>query len=75
MRNLLLLLMLAMTTMAYGQCTSSDVYDVEDANAYCFELDDNVRHVYANNYPDHDDNYNQPQFTVTAGDYEYFMCA
>jgi len=58
-----------------AQCVSSDVWDVEDANAYCFEVNDNVRHIYANNYPDHDDNYNQPQFTVTAQDYEYYMCA
>lgn len=58
-----------------AQCVSSDVFDVDDANAYCFEVSDNVRYIYANNYPDHSDNYNQPQFTMVAGDYEYYMCA
>ncbi len=76
MRRLFLIFICGILSLgAFGQCVDSDVYDVEDANAVCFEVDDNVRHIYANNYPDHDDNYNQPQFTVTAGDYEYFMCA
>lgn len=56
-------------------CNSADVWNVENDNAYCFEVNSNVRHIYANNYPDHSDDYNQPQFTVTAQDYEYYMCA
>lgn len=75
MKYILLILSPFLTYSLYAQCTSSDVYDVEDANAYCFEIDGNVRHIYANNYPDHDDDYNQQQFTLAAGDYEYFMCA
>ena len=58
-----------------AQCNSSEIFAVEDANAYCFEIDGNVRYVYSNNYPDHDDDFNQDFFTLTAGDYEYYMCA
>lgn len=74
--TLLLLGLVLLTITARSQnCNSSDVWDVEDTNAYCFEVNDNVRHIYANNYPDHDDDYNQPQFSVIAQDYEYYMCA
>ncbi|MEP4534789.1 MAG: YHYH protein [Cyclobacteriaceae bacterium] len=79
MRNYILILAaLALSTRLMGQCDPSAIYAVEDANAVCIEIDDtndNVRMIYANNYPDHDDNYNQPQFDVTADYYEYSVCA
>ncbi|MEO9476799.1 MAG: YHYH protein [Cyclobacteriaceae bacterium] len=75
---ILILAVLALSNQVMGQCDPSAIYAVEDANAVCIEIDDtndNVRMIYANNYPDHSDNYNQPQFTVTADDYEYSVCA
>ena len=76
MRSLYLLLMaLFINVSIQAQCNSSDIFAVDDANAYCFEVVDNVRYIYSNNYPDHSDDYDQDFFTLVAGDYEYYMCA
>ncbi|MEQ8580529.1 MAG: YHYH protein [Marinoscillum sp.] len=71
----LILLIAMMPLFAYGQtCVPEDIYAVEDANAVCYEIVDNVRHFYTNNYPDHTDSYNSP-FDLLTSDAEYSICA
>ena len=61
-----------------AQCDSDAIFSNETDNAVCFEVIDNLRYIYSNNMPDHDDNQNQglsiPSEPV-AGDYSYTMCA
>lgn len=71
----LILLIACVPLFTYGQtCVPEDIYAVEDANAVCFEIVDNVRYFYTNNYPDHTDSYNSP-FDLLTSDTEYAMCA
>lgn len=79
MKNIfLLLIILITTTKSYCQCISADIFEEEVDNAVCDEVIDNIRYIYNNNIPDHDDNQNQglsiPSDPV-AGDYSYTMCA
>ncbi len=64
--------------LSKSQCNSADIYAEEDDNAVCFEILDNIRYIYSNNIPDHEDNPQQgmsiPSDPV-AGDYAYTMCA
>ena len=75
---LLCVALLVCATATFGQCDSSAIFDEETDNAVCFEVIDNLRYIYSNNVPDHDDNQNQgrsiPEDPV-AGDYSYTMCA
>ena len=72
---LLILMSLACSALAQNNCDSSQIFTNEQSNAVCFDTMGAVRFCASNNYPDHSDNYNQPQFDVTAGDYWYAMCA
>lgn len=65
----------AVQGMAQTTCDSTVIYANETSNAVCFDTAGAVRLCATNNYPDHSDNYNQPQFDVEAGDYWYAMCA
>ena len=78
MNKLLLPLCLLVTGICQAQtftCDTASIYGNESSKAVCIEIVSNVRYIFSNNYPDHSDNYNQSFFTVTAGDYEYSMCA
>lgn len=71
--------MLAMLPVfTYGQnitCDTATIYATEDTAAVCFEVVSNVRYCFSNNYPNHPDDYNQPQFELLPDDSEYSMCA
>lgn len=78
MKNLFTFLFAAgsiVSTLAQTTCNTTSIFSNESSNAVCIDTAGAVRYAYSNNYPDHSDNYNQPQFTVTAGDYTYYMCA
>ncbi|OJJ20270.1 hypothetical protein BKI52_17540 [marine bacterium AO1-C] len=79
MRKFILMAMLALVPfLAKSQalsCDSTTIYANETSNAVCIDTLGSVRYCISNNYPNHSDNYNQPQFTVTAGNYLYAMCA
>ena len=74
----LLLITFMIAHTSYSQCVSADIFAEETDNAVCFEVIDNIRYIYSNNVPDHDDNQMQglsiPSDPV-AGDYSYTMCA
>ncbi|MEQ8471120.1 MAG: YHYH protein [Marinoscillum sp.] len=81
---ILLVISLCYVFLAQSQttCNTTDIFDDDNkqTNQYCFEVDDNIRYIYSNNYPDHSDDYNQPQFTMNGEDgqdydYSYTMCA
>lgn len=73
--TLLIGLLAGLNVQAQTSCNTTAIYNNDTSNAVCIDTAGAVRYVYSNNYPDHSDNYNQPQFSVTAGDYEYNMCA
>lgn len=77
MKRVILPLLLFVFSFAQGQttCDINSIYDNESTNAVCIDTAGAVRYIYSNNYPDHSDDYHQPQFTVTAGDYDYYVCA
>lgn len=77
MKKSITLLMLSVSFGAFAQttCNTSAIFSNESSNTVCIDTADAVRYCYSNNYPDHSDNYNQPQFTTTAGDYTYYVCA
>lgn len=61
--------------LSQTNCNVTSIYANSTSNAVCIDTAAAVRYCYTNNYPDHPDNFNQPFFTTTAGDYEYSMCA
>lgn len=77
-RILLLTILSIISVQGYSQCNSTEIFAEETVNAVCYEVIDNLRYIYSNNIPDHDDNQNQglsiPNDPV-AGDYSYTMCA
>ncbi|MBI1287992.1 MAG: YHYH protein [Flavobacteriales bacterium] len=77
MKKLLVLTLVLNVFLAKAQttCNTTAIFANESSNAVCIDTAGAVRYAYSNNYPDHSDNYNQPQFTTTAGDYTYYMCA
>lgn len=74
---LLCTILLCSTNFVMAQCDTDAIFDNESDNAICFEVIDNIRYIYTNNIPPHDDNQNQgisiPDDPV-AGDYSYTMC-
>lgn len=77
MKNIILLITIcSIPVFVFGQtCNSATIYATTGSNASCFEVVSNVRYCYSNNYPNHSDNYNQPQFTLTEDDGAFNMCA
>lgn len=61
--------------IAQANCDITAIHANESSNAVCFDTSGAVRYCISNNYPDHSDNYNQPQFTVEATDEAYSICA
>lgn len=75
---LLTMTMTILPLLSIGQtitCDTATIFATNGTNAFCFEVVNNVRYCFSNNYPDHSDNYNQPQFTLSEDDEEYSMCA
>lgn len=82
MKNLIISTVSLLTAFSsYSQCNTVDIFDDANrlTNQVCFEVTDNIRYIYSNNYPDHSDNYNQNQFDINDEgqdyDYSYTMCA
>lgn len=79
MKNSLLittLLLLPIFSIAQNiTCDTATIFATDGVTAVCFEIVDNVHYVFSNNYPDHTDDYNQSQFTLTENDREHSMCA
>ncbi|EAY23888.1 YHYH protein [Microscilla marina] len=79
MKKVTLLVLLAFVPLLVKSqslsCDSTTIYANESSNAVCIDTLGSVRYCVSNNYPDHTDNYKQPQFTVTAGNYLYAFCA
>lgn len=79
---LLLFIALSVFEIQAQTCNTTDIFDDDNrlTNQSCFEVVDNIRYIYSNNYPDHSDDYNQPQFSMNDEDgqdydYSYTMCA
>jgi hypothetical protein len=74
-------LFISTSTYTQSVCNTTDIFDDDNrlTNQVCFEVDDNIRYIFSNNYPDHSDNYNQAQFDINDEgqdyDYSYTMCA
>ncbi|WP_299434440.1 YHYH protein [uncultured Aquimarina sp.] len=68
-------LLLLVPLQYYAQCDSSAIFAVEDDNAVCIEVVDNVRYVYSNNWPNHGPGSLNSSFTLTAQDDTWTMCA
>ncbi|MEL6559421.1 MAG: YHYH protein [Bacteroidota bacterium] len=79
MKNIILLLIsISITSVSYSQCVSADIFAEETDNAVCFEVIDNIRYIYSNGLPDHDDNHmqgNSIPSDPTAQEFSYTMCA
>lgn len=55
-------------------CNFTEIFSNESSNAVCFEIRDNIRKVYTNNFPAHTYGpWNGPN-TIEAQDFEYSMC-
>ena len=77
-RIFLLLIILSAIHTTYGQCVSADIHAEETDNAVCYEVIDNIRYIYSNAIPDHDDNQMQGLSVPSdpeAQDFSYTMCA
>lgn len=55
-------------------CNSVEIFANETTNAVCFEIVDNVRKVYTNNFPAHNYGPWAGPNTLQAQDFEYAMC-
>ena len=55
-------------------CNVSEIFGNETSNAVCFEIDNNVRKVYTNNFPAHSYGPWAGPNTLAAQDFEYSMC-
>jgi len=55
-------------------CNSVEIFANESTNAVCFEIVNNVRKVYTNNFPAHEYGPWAGPNTIQAQDFEYSMC-
>lgn len=78
MKNYLPVILLALFpqfAQAQTVCDTALIYADTVNNQVCFDTIGPVRYCFANGIPDHDDNHNQPFFSVEASEVEYAMCA
>ncbi len=55
-------------------CNSIEIFENKSSNAVCFEIENNVRKVYTNNFPDHEYGPWRGPNTIEAQEFEYSMC-
>lgn len=55
-------------------CNSTEIFANESTNTVCFEIENNIRKVYTNNWPAHEFGPFAGRNDIEAQDFEYSMC-
>lgn len=59
---------------AYCQCNPDQIFDNDSTNAFCFEIQDNIRKCYSNNIPSHEYGPFGGTGVLVAQEFDYSMC-